>query len=198
MDLGAYVQIEDLEHVMKENGIEVPRLRGLRLMKDEERLSKEDYDEYAKSVGFDRCKDAIEEDYRVGDWRHPYLVCYSCDTNTDRRIMKYLELENPQNVLTGEVKRIRWEKVHGKLRKRMKYELKWAKRDTKAQYDAFNRYVGMDDVLYIHARIGGSNWNCFGGEELKKQPWFLEKVDDAWDDTYCDIYAKITKGQEHE
>ena len=35
MDLGAYAQIEDLEKVMEDNGIDIPRLRGLRLMKDE-------------------------------------------------------------------------------------------------------------------------------------------------------------------
>jgi len=31
MDLGAYVQIEDLDKIAKENGIVVPRLRGYRL-----------------------------------------------------------------------------------------------------------------------------------------------------------------------
>ena len=40
MDLGAYAQIEDLENIAKDNGIEVPRLRGYRLMKEE---SKVDY-----------------------------------------------------------------------------------------------------------------------------------------------------------
>lgn len=32
MDLFAYTQIEDLEEIAKENGIECPRLRGYRLM----------------------------------------------------------------------------------------------------------------------------------------------------------------------
>lgn len=36
MDLGAYVRIEDVSSIAKANGIEVPRLRGYRLMKDEE------------------------------------------------------------------------------------------------------------------------------------------------------------------
>ena len=35
MDLGAYVQIGDLESLMKANGIDIPRLRGLRLMSEE-------------------------------------------------------------------------------------------------------------------------------------------------------------------
>ena len=42
MDLGAYAQIEDLNELMIINGISVPRLRGLRLMRDQERLTKED------------------------------------------------------------------------------------------------------------------------------------------------------------
>lgn len=33
MDLGAYAQIEELEELAKLNGIQVPRLRGYRLMK---------------------------------------------------------------------------------------------------------------------------------------------------------------------
>ena len=36
MDLGAYAQIDDLDKIARKNGIEVPRLRGYRLMKDEE------------------------------------------------------------------------------------------------------------------------------------------------------------------
>ena len=35
MDLYAYTQIDELEEIMKANDIEVPRLRGLRLMSKE-------------------------------------------------------------------------------------------------------------------------------------------------------------------
>ena len=49
----------------------------------------------------------------------------------------------------------------------------------------------VPNVLYIHARIGGRNWETYGGKDLEKQPWFLEKVNDHFDGTYCDIYAKI-------
>ena len=35
MDLGAYENIEELSAIAKENGIEIPRLRGYRLMKNE-------------------------------------------------------------------------------------------------------------------------------------------------------------------
>ena len=45
MDLGAYMQIADLEEVAKANGIEVPRLRGYRLMANEEQITEEQIQE---------------------------------------------------------------------------------------------------------------------------------------------------------
>ena len=35
------------------------------------------------------------------------------------------------------------------------------------------------------------NWLAYDGDKISKQPWFIEKVDDPYDDTYCDIYARI-------
>ena len=45
MDLGAYAQIEKLKAIAKANGIDVPRLRGYRLMKNEEPVSREEIKE---------------------------------------------------------------------------------------------------------------------------------------------------------
>ena len=64
------------------------------------------------------------------------------------------------------------------------------------QMERFNYYCGQKNVYMIHARIGGvgeySNWEYYGGEEkIATQPWFLEKVDDDFDSTYCDIYVKL-------
>ena len=39
MDLYAYTQIEDLQAIADRNGISVPRCRGYRLMKNEERVT---------------------------------------------------------------------------------------------------------------------------------------------------------------
>ena len=64
------------------------------------------------------------------------------------------------------------------------------------QYTVFNRYAGKQGVLYIHARIGGYNWCPYGGKDLAKQDWFIEKVDDAIDSTYCDIYARVVSKDE--
>ena len=54
------------------------------------------------------------------------------------------------------------------------------------------------DILYAHARIGGCNWEYYAEEVLMK-PWFIEKCDDPWDSTYCDIYCKlVNQGAENE
>ena len=59
------------------------------------------------------------------------------------------------------------------------------------QMAVFNQYCGRNDILMVHARIGHHNWREYGGKELSRQPWFVEKADDGFDDTYCDIYVKI-------
>lgn len=51
MNLAAYSQIEDLMPVLQSTGIEIPRLRGLGLMKNEEPVSKTDLDEILLSNG---------------------------------------------------------------------------------------------------------------------------------------------------
>ena len=50
MNLKAYSQIEDLMPVLQSTGIEIPRLRGLGLMKNEEPVSKTDLDEILHSM----------------------------------------------------------------------------------------------------------------------------------------------------
>ena len=64
------------------------------------------------------------------------------------------------------------------------------KKRVEKQRAAWNKYAGRDDVLYIHARIGGDNWFYYHSY-VDTQPWFLEKVDDSYDSTYCDLYARI-------
>ena len=62
---------------------------------------------------------------------------------------------------------------------------------TRKQLHAFNKYAGKEGILMVHARIGGANWRYYGGPLLAMKPWFIEKVDDGADDTYCDIYVRI-------
>lgn len=183
MDLGAYLNISMYNEIAKKNGIEVPRLRGYRDMSGEERVAEDDIR-------------GIMEGLRI--WLYEHACCsvprFYPESNmseysprTRRVEKKYLIRKN------GEVVGFRWDLLHGKARKRLKLAIKRAEKRVRAQMDTFNKYVGWDDVLYIHARIGGGNWDYYGGKDLEKQPWFIEKVDDYFDSTYCDIYARIMK-----
>ena len=180
MDLGAYAQIEDLEQVMKDNGISVPRLRGLRLMKDEVAVTEEKMESIALENGLLACKDLCDSDFRIN------ADCFELSARTERLRKKFLITEDGYWP-----KGIRWQNLHGKLRKIFKFCMKIERKKVFKNMKVFNKYCGREDVLYIHARIGGDNWDYFGGPEIAKQPWFIEKVDDAFDCTYCDIYARI-------
>ena len=57
MDLGAYVKIDNLSEIMRTNGISVPRLRGLRMMKDEKPLSEEEITEQVRYIELSDCDD---------------------------------------------------------------------------------------------------------------------------------------------
>ena len=146
-------------------------------MKQETPVTKESMKEDAYSIGLWRCKCLCMNFFADDGW-------IEMSERTDRIIEKYMETDG--RMTTG----IKWDKVHGKKRKMFKWELRKAKRSVEEQMKIFNKYCGQD-VLYIHARIGGNNWNYYDGESLRKEPWFFEKVDDAFDNTYCDIYAKI-------
>lgn len=180
MDLAAYSRIDDLSAVMYANNIDVPRLRGLRLMKDEEPSSEKDLEEAIKDYGLNICREMCENNFK-------HLIPYSgiISSKTRKRIRKHLYQKG--YVLTG----VKWHVVHGRKRKMFKYAFKRARKLILKSAEPFNRYCGRDDVLYIHARIGGGNWYHYGGAEIEKQPWFIERVDDFFDSTYCDIYARI-------
>lgn len=168
MDLGAYAQIERLEQLLTANNIKIPRIRGLRLMSEEDPLTEEEIMEQLQDeLGY------VAE----------YLIWPTLS------IRKYLifEMEDGHKVFRG----VRWDKLHGKLRKKMKLALKHRTRDVYHNRNTFNQYCGQEGVLYVHARIGGRNWIPYGGPDLERQPWFLCKVDDSFDNTYCDIYAKV-------
>ena len=183
MDLGAYAQIENLGKLMADNGIEVPRLRGIRWMGNEEPISKENIAKEAKDIGLYECESACESGF-VWD---PF--CFTISKATRRLKRKYLIYDGHKIV------DIRWSAVHGKKRKLFKYNLKMAKRRVEANLHGFNSYAGRKDILYIHARIGGGNWPHYRAE-VEHQPWFILKVDDPFDSTYCDIYAQIKVPEE--
>lgn len=181
MDLGAYVNIENLDRIMAKNGISIPRLRGLRLMANEQPLTKEEVEEQAMFNAMYDCETLCAQRFR------PNLLCHEYSSVTKGFMNKYLIPSESGWSYVG----VNWKTVHGKKRKMFKYAIKKAKKLVYEQYAKYNSYCGQKDVLYIHARIGGLNWYYYGGDEIEKQPWFIEKIDDSFDCTYCDIYARI-------
>ena len=179
MDLGAYVKIDDLSQVMEDNGIEVPRLRGLRLMSEEKPLTKEEIEEQINDQWLWQCEQLCCSKFQLNaDWME---LNYKTS-----RIEKYYLIKKGIDTVG-----VRWNVLHGKKRKLFKFARKLVAKRVLKQYKIWNKSCGQEGILYIHARIGGANWDYFGGPEIAKQPWFIEKMDDAFDCTYCDIYARI-------
>lgn len=187
MDLYAYSQVENLEYIAKANGIDIPRLRGYRLMKDEEPVSQEKINELKKECEIPEvewlcCARPIwraNVDLHISDEESDILKDYYLIKEKD---------EDGNDRYVG----IRWDRIHGRKRKILKFEIKKQKRKIQKQFDTWNKYVGREDVLYIHSRMGGGNWKYYEDKaSIINQPWFLDRVDDHWDSTYCDFYAKI-------
>ena len=200
MDLYAFAQMGRFTELMGRNQIDIPRLRGVRWMGEEEVVSEEEIkrDIFAESSWV--LKQAVTSTPRFS--LHPLWHEYS--EWTDRLKRYYLIEETYEerwpDCVTGQEKTVvqrdvvgaRWDRIHGKNRKNLKYMLKKKSRAVRRQADMHNKYVGRKDVLKIHARIGGKNWVNYDAHlTVEKQPWFLEKVDDSFDRTYCDIYVLI-------
>ena len=183
MNLKAYSQIEDLMPVLQSTGIEIPRLRGLGLMKNEEPVNQTDLNEILHSMEILAVQNLCES-FPAWDF---YSCCSEFCPATDRRIKKYMILDEDGDPIS-----IRWDRIHGKKRKTAEYAIKQYKKAAIDNIKVFNKYAGRDDVLFVHARIGGDNWNYFNGPSIvESHPAFLEKVDNYFDSTYCDIYLKI-------
>lgn len=186
MDIGAYAQIEDLEQIMKDNNIDIPRLRGLRLMKNEEPITRASMEDHWEWIGVNACESLCQNGFKMSGYS-----IYELSERTDRIIDKYMIRNEDRNVIG-----VKWNKVHGKKRKMFKYELRKAKERVLKQDGKFNKYCGKENILYIHARLGGGNWNYYDCNEIiKNQPWYLDHCEDAFDCTYVDIYAKIGEVQ---
>lgn len=181
MDLYAYTQIEVLEGILKNQNIDVPRLRGLRLMKEEELISQQSINKMIHEEELNIVTRIVEQDClhmwssRKDDTKNNILI-----RNKDREVIGY-----------------HWDKIHGRKRKWIKFEIKKAKKNYQKQYDLFNSFVGKD-VLYVHARIGGGNWSWCKGWKLTEHKDYLGHCDDAWDSTYCDLYFKINEVNNNE
>lgn len=179
MDLYAYTNIGRLENLAEKNNINIPRLRGYRLMSEEIPI-KEDFSD----VEVEECEQLIRAMplYKLNAVVHDY------SDKVDKKIDKYIKDD-----------KVLWNKIHGKFRKNLKFAIKRKKKAVNKQYSTFNKYVGRKDVLMVHARLGGNNWKYFDcSRTVATQPWFIEKVDDYYDNTYCDIYCKLSQEGDNE
>lgn len=184
MDLGAYMNITDIEDIAKQNGIDVPRLRGYRLMGEEKPVNiKEMIDKNQIAVS---CVESLCESepfwnthskWYISNYWTSYLKSY------------FLVKSKDENGYTNYID-VRWDRIHGWKRKVLKTYIHNEIVRQRKQWEVWNKYAGREDILYIHARIGGNNWSYYSSEVIN-QPWFIEKVDDSFDSTYCDIYAQL-------
>lgn len=203
MDLYAYSQIEDIDELAKAKGILVERLRGYRLMRDEPKYSEE---ELAKNLN------ELVATYWWMDTVEQSPGCPDCD--------EFIKGYRPPSIPKG----CTWNEYYGEGTKEWAdtdfkfWKVKRVHRTSffqeigmlrarfKRQYMLWNRYAGQEGILYIHARMGGLNWKGFYSDDeraegeiydgwwIERQPWFICKCDDAFDSTYCDIYARIDGG----
>lgn len=179
MDLYAYLQIEDLVHYLEDNNIGIPRLRGLRLMKDDEMVDEKHISENIKEA---------KRDYLV-NWLQQHSDDCWCSWKADKKHKAFIY---GMDEYGKKVVDYDFSKVHGKDRKHIKYNWKQIEKRYNTGYGLFNKYVGQD-VLYVHARIGGGNRDYYSKEweKIKNHPLYLADCDDAFDSTYCDIYFKL-------
>ena len=147
MDLYATAQKDRLASMIE--GIEIPRLRGLRYMAEETPATEVEMEKACKEI----YHTIFRLHHKYGHDDRNFHFCY------DKRV--------PRRDARRSAKRAR------------------------KQMETFNKYCGRTDVMMVHARIGGGNWKEYGGFWLDKKPWFIEKVDDGFDPTYCDIYVKV-------
>lgn len=178
MDLYAYTQIDDLEYILKQQNINIPRLRGLRLMRNEKLVSDEQIHSYIKQKILNLAAKIIEQG-SMNMWS-------SSKVGTKTKQLVYDSQNNVVDII--------WTNIHGRKRKWLKHEIKKGIKIVKKQFETFNSYIGKD-VLYAHARIGDIwMWDYCKGHLLEQHPDYLDRAVDSYDGTYCDIYFKINGG----
>ena len=183
MDLKAYVQIEEYEKLLKQNNINIPRLRGIDPCVSMKPWPQEEYRREKESISSRTCENLCTA--------KPFWSChpeyYSLDSWTDILREYYMFKSGDAVFYDG----IRWERIHGWKRKVLKTAIHNNIRKFERYVATWNKYCGCENVIRIHSRIGGGNWIYYGGPELSRQSWFIEKVDDYFDFTYCDIYVRV-------
>lgn len=85
----------------------------------------------------------------------------------------------------GDYNGIRWDRIHGKHRKLLKYKIKKNNEEIDRKYSVWDKYAGRQDVAYMRIKT------YYLKDEVFSQPWFLEVVCDYFDPTYDYVYIKI-------
>lgn len=183
MDLYAYSQIEDLEEILKDLNIMVPRLRGIRLMKVSKPVSQEKIEQEVKEVKVDNCVRWLREkawncwSSWKDDKKHPSFI-YGKIYNeyTEKYETKVIDID--------------YSKIRRKDRNIIKLKNRKDENRIRKDYELWNKYCGQD-VLYVHTRAGGGNRLWCKTDKLKEHPLYLSDCDDSFDRTYCTIYYDI-------
>ena len=175
MDLGAYANINELSEIAKANNIEVSRFRGYRLMKDEEPVTEDMIKDMSNTILVDWFRSYLGREYIPG-----IGVCYSFNNKKAKKYFKMID----------KIEYLDWSKIHGKMRKNLKFAKKFITKETRDQWNMWNKYCGKN-VLYIHAKQGRSNWSDTTYLDYMDKDWYLDGCNDSYDSCYCDIYAKI-------
>lgn len=176
MDLYAYMSIHDLENVAKENNIEVPRLRGYNLCINMKPWLNDEIKNILNDISIECCRTLCESD--------PFWDV-NCDMLLYDDLVKYRI-----KYYTDDESTVRWDRIHGRKRRILKTYIHNEQKKFLDFVKVWNKYCGRKDVLRVHSRIGGGNWPFYFKEVVDRE-WFIEKVDDWYDCTYCDIYAKL-------
>lgn len=184
MDLYAYSQIEDLEDILKDLNIAVPRLRGVRLMKISKPVSQEEIEKRIKEIKVKNCVQWLRE----RSWN-----CWSSwNENKKHPSFIYGKVFNEYTEeYEIEVIDIDYSKIKRKDRNIIKLKNKEDETRIRKDFELWNKYCGKD-VLYVHTRAGGGNRIWCRTDEVKQHPLYLDDCDDSFDSTYFTIYFDIT------
>ena len=182
MDIGAYIQIETLSGIAEANGItDIARLRGYRLMRDETPV---DIDEICKSREVELCEELCEMEWDP----HSKWMSY-CDKTI--ALCKKFIINYDKKYEKEVVKSINWDVMTEEEKNILKEYIETRQADYRKEWELWNSFCGRNDVLYIHARQGTTNWSDTTFHDYEDKPWYLAGCNDAEDSSYCDMYAKI-------
>lgn len=167
MDMTAYMKIGDLDEVARANGIEVPRLRGYRLMSLESPWSEKDIEKEVENELEHAFRSLADSAIRMAEAAFEYDI---------RRF------EAEESWLSP------YERLCRGFEERFKAQAEmWNKYAGKSDVLYIHSRMGGSELYHWDEEAR----ECVTDYDLKDQPWFLDYVHDAYDSTYIDIYARI-------